>query len=180
MGKHFLTSDTHFFHENVIEFCNRPYGSVEQMNEALIKNWNSVVGPVDDVWFLGDFSFGKIGPTEGILYRLNGIKHLIMGNHDRKGRCADLEWGRHFSSVHDYYLLHTDNAKAVLCHFPFASWERGYYNFHGHLHTTPGQMFSKWKQHDVGVDNNNYTPILFQDAMERSVKGKEASSGKYN
>lgn len=181
MVKTFLTSDTHFFHENVIKFCNRPYGSAEHMNEEMVKNWNNVVGPADHVWFLGDFSFGKVGPTEDILLRLKGIKHLIKGNHDRKGSCSGLKWENHFATVHDYYLLKMSKEhKAVLCHFPFSSWERGYYNFHGHVHTMPGQMFSKWRQHDVGVDNNQYTPILFQDAMDRSVKGKEEPNGKYN
>lgn len=181
MSRIFLTSDTHFFHNNVIGFCDRPYNSTEEMNEALINNWNKVVNEEDHLWFLGDFSFGKIEPTEAILSRLKGIKHLITGNHDRKGRCEKLKWDRYFVSQHDYYLLKTEHGnKAVLCHFPFASWERGYYNFHGHLHTTKGQMFSKWHQHDVGVDNNDYTPVLFEKAMSLADANKEVPDGKYN
>lgn len=81
----FFTSDLHFFHNNVIEFCKRPYGSVEHMNEELIKNWNTVVGERDHIYILGDISFGKDAQTQEVLDRLKGIKHLIVGNHDRKG-----------------------------------------------------------------------------------------------
>ena len=174
MSKTFLTSDTHFFHTNVIGFCNRPFGSVEHMNEQLIKGWNRVVGPEDHLWFLGDFSFGKIPETENVLSQLNGIKHLITGNHDRKGRCEELDWSKYFVTQHDYFRLKVPNeGKAVLCHFPFSSWERGYHNFHGHLHTLHNDKQGKYMQHDVGVDNNNYYPILFKDAMAKSVLNKE-------
>lgn len=177
MSKTFLTSDTHFFHKNVIKFCNRPYGTAEEMNYKLIQNWNNVVGPEDHIWHLGDVSFGTVEKTEQILYQLNGIKHLVVGNHDRKGRCQELPWTKHFVSVDDYVRLKVkvDNTeyKAVLCHFPFSSWERGYYNFHGHLHSTPTDYHSKWMQHDVGVDMNNYTPLLLEDAVKRSAHNKE-------
>lgn len=168
--KTFLTSDLHFFHENVIKFCNRPYGSVEQMNYELIRNWNNVVGPEDHVWVLGDVSFGKKQETEDILVQLQGVKHLIQGNHDRKGRCQDLDWSRHFVQQHQYHLLRLGKVgKAVLCHFPLESWERGWYHFHGHWHTLAGDTsLHKWRRWDVGVDNNNYTPILFEDAMKRA------------
>lgn len=180
MTKTFFTSDTHFFHENVIKFCNRPFGSVEDMNYRLIKNWNSVVGPEDHLWFLGDFSFGTVENTKKILYQLNGIKHLIIGNHDRKGRCRKLKWDEFFVDSHDYYRLKVGEEKFVLCHFPLSSWERGYYQLHGHLHTLPHEQQARWKQHDVGVDNNNYTPLLLEDAVKRSVLNKAPPEGKYN
>lgn len=171
--KTFFTSDTHFFHENVIKFCNRPYGSAEHMNEELIKNWNNVVSDKDHLWFLGDFSFGTAQQTEEILSRLNGLKHLITGNHDRKGRCQKLDWSKYFVDQHDYYRLKVNGEKFVLCHFPLASWERGYYNLHGHWHSTPDNYHSKWMQHDVGVDMNNYTPLLMEDAITRCISNKE-------
>lgn len=177
MAKIFFTSDTHFHHTNVIQFCNRPYGSVEQMNQALVDNWNSVVSDEDHVWHLGDVSFGNVPQTEEILQQLNGLKHLITGNHDRKGRCQKLDWSKYFVTQHDYYRLKVKEGdseyKFVLCHFPFSSWERGYYNLHGHLHTLPHEKQGKFKQHDVGVDNNNYTPLLLSDAVKRSIQNKE-------
>jgi len=173
--KTFFTSDLHFFHANVINFCKRPFGSVEQMNEALIKNWNDVVGVDDDVWFLGDFSFGLYDETAITLLRLNGTKHLVVGNHDRKGRAAKLfnrDWGAFFVDKNDYVRLKVDGHKFVLCHFPFASWERGYINLHGHLHSLEGYK-NKYRQWDVGVDANNYTPLLLEDAVKRAEEGEK-------
>ena len=177
MSNTFFTSDLHFFHNNVIRFCNRPYSSVEQMNDALISNWKSVVKPDDHVWMLGDISFGNYDQTTGVLNQLPGIKHLIVGNHDRKGRPDKLfnrDWERHFVDRHDYYRLKMKEGKFVLCHFPFASWERNYYNFHGHVHSLAGYK-NKWRQYDVGVDANNYTPILLRDAMEKADAGTPPS-----
>jgi calcineurin-like phosphoesterase family protein len=178
--KTFFTSDTHFFHANVIGFCARPFNSVEEMNTALINNWNNTVGRDDHIWFLGDFSFGPPDPTHAVLRNLNGIKHLIQGNHDRHGRPSKLfqgeNWKEYFVDKHDYYRLKVDNQKFVLCHFPFASWERGYINLHGHLHTTPTDgTKNKYKQWDVGVDNNDYYPISVQTAVERAEKGVKGS-----
>ena len=174
----FFTSDLHFFHENVIKFCNRPFGSVEHMNETLIKNWNSVVGEKDHVWMLGDFSFGKDADTQEVLSLLKGIKHLIVGNHDRKGRSErtfNRDWEKWFVDRHDYYRLKLGEHKFVLCHFPFYSWESGYYNLHGHLHSLAGYK-NKWRQWDVGVDANNYTPILLEDAVNRAESGERTVS----
>lgn len=179
MSKTFFTSDTHFFHENVIKFCNRPYETVEEMNYKLIKNWNHVVGPEDHLWFLGDFSFGTVEKTEQILYQLNGIKHLITGNHDRKGRCQKLKWDKFFVDQHDYYRLKVGTNKFVLCHFPFSSWERGYINLHGHWHSTPKDYHSKYMQHDVGVDMNNYYPISMEDAILHSMMNKKKENDHY-
>lgn len=143
------------------------------MNDELIKNWNTVVQPEDHIWMLGDFSFGKTADTAGVLDQLAGIKHLIVGNHDRKGRSDTLfnrDWERWFVDRHDYYRLRTKQGKFVLCHFPFASWERGYINLHGHWHSPAGYK-NKFKQYDVGVDANNYAPIKLEDAIERANKG---------
>lgn len=82
--KTFFTSDTHFYHSNIIWFCNRPFANVEQMNEAMIRNWNSVVGQDDVVFHLGDFCLGGSAEWIMILDRLNGHIHLVLGNHDLK------------------------------------------------------------------------------------------------
>ena len=68
----FFTSDTHFYHANIINFCGRPFKNVEVMNETLIANWNSVVGADDIVFHLGDFCLGGSAEWTNILNRLNG------------------------------------------------------------------------------------------------------------
>ena len=83
MSRIFVTSDTHFSHVNIIKYCNRPYASVEEMNNALIDNWNSVVKNDDLVIHLGDFALGRtIQDIKKHLDKLNGNKILILGNHD--------------------------------------------------------------------------------------------------
>ena len=80
----FFTSDTHFNHANIIRFCNRPFKDVSHMNEAIISNWNRVVGPEDIVFHLGDFCLGGSAEWINVLNRLNGKIYLISGNHDIK------------------------------------------------------------------------------------------------
>lgn len=162
----FFTSDLHFFHQNIIQFCNRPWADVSQMNQGLVKNWNNVVSSKDTVWVLGDVSFGNPAETLDILGDLKGKINLIPGNHDRKGRAEKTPWEVRCNIFPPYHLLKQDNRKFVLCHFPFHAWERGWINLHGHTH---GTYASKWMQHDVGVDVNNWTPLLLEDAVKRAL-----------
>lgn len=83
MRQRFFTSDLHFGHRNVIEYCDRPYKDVTQMNEKIVEQWNSQVGPDDEVWMLGDFGINKrMCFNEELISRLNGTKYIVIGNHD--------------------------------------------------------------------------------------------------
>ena len=89
----FFTSDTHFNHTNIIRFCDRPFGSTEEMNEKLIGNWNSVVGPDDIVFHLGDFCLGGSAEWTKVLDRLNGKIYLIISLLRRRlQRCMAVVW----------------------------------------------------------------------------------------
>lgn len=96
-----FTSDPHYWHANVIKYCNRPFKDVGQMNETLLNGYNSLVSPEDTVYFLGDILFPKGHETKAgkhpILDSLNGKKHLILGNHDRVAAM-----GRYFVSCQKY------------------------------------------------------------------------------
>ena len=158
-----LTSDTHFNHVNILRYCNRPFGSVEEMNEALIRNWNERVDPEDTVYFLGDFAFGPRGEHESFFLRLNGRKHLIQGNHDGAS-ILRLPW---LSQQH-YLELKVADIYAVLCHYPMEDWNDRYHQscmFHGHSHGT-GRVIHR--RLDVGVDNCDYAPIGLEQAAERA------------
>lgn len=168
----YFTSDLHFYHKNIIDFCKRPYSSVGEMNEALILNWNETVEPTDVVYVLGDFSFGSPVQTEYVLSCLNGHKHLILGNHDRKGRAQKTKWELFFNSVNEYKRIKLNHMKFVLCHFPFRSWERGYVNLHGHTH---GTMMGYKGQLDVGVDCHEYKPIEASVAYSLAHKNQNYS-----
>lgn len=81
-NKIWFTSDTHFFHNKIIEYCQRPFANVEEMNNELIYRWNQVVRNDDVVFHLGDFCLGKAKKWNSILDKLNGKICLILGNHD--------------------------------------------------------------------------------------------------
>ena len=90
-NKTFFTSDTHFGHAAIIQYCSRPYKSVEEMNQVLIDNWNSKVKKDDIVYHLGDFIFGGSKLWYEIFSKLNGNIVLIMGNHDARNLRKDYD-----------------------------------------------------------------------------------------
>ena len=179
----FFTSDTHFYHSNIINFCGRPFKNVEVMNETLIANWNSVVGPDDIVFHLGDFCLGGSAEWTNILNRLNGKIYLIVGNHDIK----NLRQGYYSRFEHIAMQMHIEvgKQKIYLNHCPFLCYGGAYrdtWQLFGHVHTTSKQntgidaprlhmLFPT--QYDVGVDNNNFTPVSFEKVkriIERQVE----------
>jgi len=181
----FFTSDTHFGHENIIKYCNRPFASAEEMDKALISNWNKVVKPEDTVFHLGDFAVGGSSVWNNVLYALNGKIYLIKGNHDLKNlRRGYL--GR-FEEVTSQLHIVIDGKSIYLNHFPFlafgGAWrEDPTWQLFGHIHSGNGNLtgkdFERAKylfpsQYDVGVDNNNYTPISFrkvQSIIEKQIE----------
>lgn len=175
----FFTSDTHFGHKNIIKLCNRPFSSVEEMNEKLIENWNSVVSENDTVFHLGDFAFGGSSMWNDVLSRLNGKIYLILGNHDRKNMrqgCIDK-----FVSVLPQMQIEIGNRSVYLNHYPFLCYGGTYRNdedavwqLFGHVHSGPNNTGLDCNrltnlfpyQYDVGVDNNNYTPVSWNQVKE--------------
>ena len=152
------TLRTHFWHTNVIKYCNRPFESVEQMNDVLIINWNSVVGNDDIVFHLGDFCFCGSTKTREILEQLNGNIVLIKGNHDYNSTL------KLFDEVYQQIHINIEDKSIYLNHFPFASFPENSYQLFGHIHSSSG-IYSK-NQYDVGVDNNNYKPISWDKIKE--------------
>src|SRR5512137_2991157 len=80
--KTFFTSDTHFDHKNIIQYCHRPFDSVDEMNEALVDNWNRTIAPEDLVYHLGDFTLGDIRHFNKWADQLNGHLRILPGSHD--------------------------------------------------------------------------------------------------
>ena len=170
----FFTSDTHWGHLNILKLCSRPCPTVEEMDEALINNWNSVVGKNDIVFHLGDFAFAPNWRWKEIISRLNGEIHLIIGNHDEVRWPGDSIMSL-FAGVYNQLKLKIDNQHHVyLNHYPFLCYGGTYrapencvIQLHGHTHEYPGgtgKDMDRLKhrfpyQYDVGVDNNNYTPV---------------------
>ena len=135
-SKVFFTSDTHFYHGNIIRFCNRPFKDVETMNETIISNWNNTVGQDDIVFHLGDFCLGGSAEWTRILNRLNGRIYLIMGNHDLKNiRQGYID---RFEHVAMQMHITVGKQKIYLNHYPFLCFDGGYkdvWQLFGHVHT---------------------------------------------
>lgn len=154
----FLISDTHFGHANIIKYAGRPFDSVEEMNEAMVDNWNSVVKQGDKVYHLGDVTMNS--KSLDILSRLNGRKVLIRGNHDIQKLKF---YTPHFYDIRGSHEL--DNF--ILTHIPVALEQSARYpqgNIHGHLHEK--NMDNHWYI-NVSVEQINYTPIAFDDIRQR-------------
>lgn len=169
----FFTSDIHFGHTNIIKYCNRPFTNVQEMDEKIIQNWNKTVSPYDTTYIVGDFSFHKDQQkTISIINRLNGSKHLIMGNHDKDLKSEVLS---KFASVHDYFELNMapDNDyprghMIVLLHYAMRVWNkshRGSWHLYGHSHGTLYDDNSSLSI-DVGLDCHNYMPISYDDVKK--------------
>lgn len=131
----FYISDTHFGHSGIIRYDNRPFMTVEEMDETIIQRWNDVVSDADMVYVLGDFSWYKEEETLKILYRLSGHKVLIKGNHDRiSPRIA-----RKFMRVCDYLEIKDNGQKVILSHYPMPFWNGQFRNtihLYGHVHNS--------------------------------------------
>ena len=184
----FFTSDTHFNHANIIKFCNRPFKDVEQMNDVMIANWNSVIGKDDTVFHLGDFCLGGAAEWTKILDRLNGKIYLIMGNHDLK----NIRQGfiSRFEHVAMQMRIEIGKKRIYLCHYPFLCFEGSYqddvWQLFGHVHTRRSNsgidagrlQYLYPTQYDVGVDNNNFTPVSF--GQVKRIIDKQVEQSKEN
>lgn len=162
MSKTWLIADTHLSHSNIIKYTDRPFDDVEQMNSAIIKNWNRQVKPNDVVIHLGDFAMGKKAAQKAMLEQLQGIIKLVMGNHDRLKVRDYYEMG--FAEVYRYPILL--NGIFILSHEPIVMPKNSFfYNIHGHIHNND----SPTKHHiNVCVEKTDYRPISFNSIMRQA------------
>lgn len=149
-----FTADTHFGQEKLLQLQPRPYSSLAEMEEDLIRRWNEVVKPGDIVYHLGDFAVGKAEDKprlQVIFNRLNGEKMLVSGNHDnRNAFIKKLGW----KWVGDIKNISVDGIDVVLFHWPMQAWDgsmTGSWHLYGHVHGMLPEHRATLKM-DVGVD----------------------------
>ncbi len=169
MSNIFFTSDTHFHHNNVIKYCNRPFLCKEEMNEHMIEEWNKIVGVDDFVYHLGDFSFAPRSDNEYILSVLNGKKILVAGNHDDK-RVRGANGWEHVCNELTFQIAEY----VIRCsHFP--SWKESCDHdifLHGHCHATLPPTINVM---DVGVDMaykllGSYRPFSLDEVVDELIR----------
>ena len=165
----FYISDLHFGHKNIIISDNRPFSSVEEMNETLISNWNSVVTNADKVYVLGD------------LFWDNRRLHLIQGNHDK----LNTSLRQRFEWIENYAEIDDKSNKIILCHYPIAHWKNADYgtiHLYGHIHQSrDSRPFEEYvaamkkrsfpyKCYNVGcmMPYMNYTPRTLDEIINNS------------
>lgn len=169
MGNYFFTADQHYGHKNIIKYCNRPFSSVEEMDDALIQNHNKVVGLHDIVVHAGDFTLGNRDIATKYINRLNGFHKFVRGSHDYWMNPEYL----------DISELKIQGQYIVVCHYSMRVWPRSHYGswqLYGHSH---GKLPPVGKQHDVGVDNNNFSPVSFDELVE-IMKNREDNPNMVN
>ena len=175
---YYYIADAHFGHENILRMCDRPFGSIDEMNEAIISAWNDRVTGNDTVFILGDLFFRCADP-EPILRRLKGRKRLIIGNHDSTWM-SRVELQKYFVTV-DSFLEISDGVRAItLCHYPLLTWKHKLrtYMVHGHIHNDTSSDFFpliaiRERMLNAGVDINGFRPVTFEEMVENNRAFKE-------
>ncbi len=183
-GKIWITSDTHYSHKNICLGATswrnadgslpltstRHFDTIEQMNDTIVNNINSVVGQDDTLIHLGDFSFGgfeNIGKFYDRLVCKN--IHLLIGNHDHHIKYNREDVQDLFLSVAQYQEVKINDRYFVLTHYPLQSWHglaKGVIHLHGHVHLPEDRKMGNGKKMDVGVDGNNLKPYLLDDIIK--------------
>ena len=192
--KVFITSDTHYGHKNICrgvtawrlpdgsipESQTRNFETIDEMNDVIINNINSVVGQDDVLIHLGDWSFGGFENIQKFRDRILCKEiHLILGNHDhhiennREG-CQEF-----FASVNHYTKLMYKYETLVLMHYPIDSWDglnKGHIHLHGHCHLPQQKVFGKGRRMDVGIDGNMFFSPYSLDNVIKIVKMRDIRS----
>ena len=173
-----FTSDIHFGHKNAIDYDRRPFSSVEEMDEEIIRRWNAKVYADDLVYILGDFTIED--DAAKYASRLKGRKILIRGNHDlylRRPSSAGL-----FESVSLLEELSVDGRWMTLCHYPMIEWrgsrrlptDKTYgYLIHGHIHNNVKELYRRVLEApnalNAGMDVNGYEPVTFEELAQNNA-----------
>ena len=173
----YFTSDHHFGHANIIRYCNRPFADVDEMNRALVDNWNDTVSASDEVWVLGDVAMGQRQETLKLVRELHGRKFLLPGNHDNCWH-GHKNGEQHLALYYECGFEHIFGGdttvelageEVLVSHFPyrndgpndeqfakFRPIDRGGWLLHGHVH-------NNWRQWgrmiNTSVEAWDYRPV---------------------
>lgn len=173
----YFISDTHFNHDNIIKYCNRPFKTVQEMNNAIIDNWKITVKDEDIIYHLGDVAFGNRESAFALIKQLKGKKYLIRGNHDR--------WSIELYQKLGFTVLKNapirlDEHKLLLSHIPVPDKQipEGFVNIHGHIHDKKlyecvekyeSSEYSLEKHINISCDVTNFKPIGLDELKQKKI-----------
>lgn len=170
-GMHFFTADLHLGDAAVFKYEQRPFASVEEMNEALIASCRDCMTKKDDLWIIGDFVRGaNVELARQFLNAVPGRKHLVAGNHDRETILGLPEW----ESVNRFVETKCDGQPVTMLHYPMMTWNGAHHggepagqsiHIFGHIHK---QTKGWWRAVNAGVDVWDYRPASLEDILKRS------------
>lgn len=173
--KIYASSDTHYFHDNIIKYCDRPFRDVGHMNREMMQRWNDVVKPGDIALHVGDISAGlkgRDGDLRDIISGLHGTKILVRGNHDHLPDSWYLNAGFSVVVPHlfisGYLFVHYPIEEAVK-RFPNEGWGPVTKVIHGHIHRADVDDFDD--HYNVAVDRNGFFPVSLEWALGTEVPG---------
>lgn len=168
--KRFVVADTHFGHENIIKYENRPYSNSHDMDKDIIRLWNSVVSRDDIVYVLGDFTLSRRKEViKNLVDRLNGRKVLIMGNHDTRKPKDYIECGFEVAIRKPVMA----EPGVILMHEPFENGSlitSNYIYIFGHVHSNHTLMDDYPNCMCVSLERINYTPIDLDECIRKLRK----------
>ena len=195
-SKIYFTSDNHYNHGNIIKFCNRPFGSLDEMNNVMIAKWNETVPTDGLVFHLGDFAWGGFQQWKKIREQLNGNIILIKGNHDRKnGPQSQQQYDELFLHTSQQMFIEIEGRRMYLNHLPLLCYDGIYrekdsliYALNGHVHLSNVKERNGGKdcercfnmffptQYDVGVDFNNFYPVSWNEINMKILRQIEKNT----
>jgi calcineurin-like phosphoesterase family protein len=165
-----FTSDYHLDHHNIMKHCNRPFNTVDAMNDTIIRNVTGALRKGDKLYFLGDLSMKKKETAMDLLDTLHAmgvITHIIRGNHD--GCWEDKILLKYVKSVSLYKSIRIEEQEIFLCHYPMITWNKSHYGswlLYGHHHSDIiDKQFPDGKMMNVSVDQNKFMPVSFQQVQ---------------
>lgn len=179
----FYIADIHFYDSKVFQKCSRPFDNFDDYAEEIIFRWNSKVKNDDIVYVLGDIAEDDSINCLSMFNKMNGHKHLIIGNHDSK-IVKEKEINSVFESISFIKLINDNGRKVCLCHYPLMDWiefNRDGYLVYGHIHNKSEKNNIAYKQikeyyadkkaYNAGVDVTNFEPVT----LDEMIKLKEAN-----
>lgn len=154
-----IIADTHFFHTNIGQYCDRPDG----WQDMILENWNRYIQPGDIVFHLGDLALGKKEDTEALVPLLNGKLYLMRGNHDRRGKAFYDMLG--ITLVPDpLQMIYSKNLRLIFSHRPILLLEPGVLNLHGHIHNNPAPELSP-RHINLSIEVRDYRPWRLSEIL---------------